>query len=117
MSIPVGELDGFESEIDSIVHAVAPNGIVHVFGHIADGNLHVNVLNVGEQEHAVEEAVLNDVLCRGGSVSAEHGIGRLKQSWLQAQRGTADVAAMRAMKAAFDPTNRMNPGVLFAETR
>jgi FAD/FMN-containing dehydrogenase len=117
VSIPFGELDGFESEIDSLVRAVVPNGTVHIFGHIADGNLHVNVLNAGEHEHAVEEAVLADVLRRGGSISAEHGIGRLKQPWLQAQRGDADVAAMLAVKAAFDPTNCMNPGVLFADLR
>jgi FAD/FMN-containing dehydrogenase len=115
VSIPVDELDRFESDIDALVHAVSPESAVHVFGHIADGNLHVNVLGAGEREHAVEDAVLNDVLGRGGSVSAEHGIGRLKQPWLRAQRGDADVAAMRTIKAAFDPGNCMNPGVLFCD--
>jgi FAD/FMN-containing dehydrogenase len=115
VSIPVEELDRFESEIDALVHAVCPGSAVHVFGHIADGNLHVNVLGAGDREHAVEDAVLNDVLRRGGSVSAEHGIGRLKQPWLRAQRGDADVAAMRAIKLALDPGNHMNPGVLFGD--
>jgi FAD/FMN-containing dehydrogenase len=115
VSIPVEELDRFESEIDALVHAICPGSMVHVFGHIADGNLHVNVLGAGDREHAVEDAVLNDVLERGGSVSAEHGIGRLKQPWLRAQRGDADVAAMRAIKLALDPGNHMNPGVLFGD--
>jgi FAD/FMN-containing dehydrogenase len=116
VSIPVPELDRFESEIDSIVRRVCPNSVVHVFGHVADGNLHVNVLGAGDHEHSVEEAVLADVLSRGGSVSAEHGIGRAKQRWLHSQRGGPDVAAMHAVKQAFDPTGRMNPGVLFAGT-
>jgi FAD/FMN-containing dehydrogenase len=115
VSIPVEELDRFESEIDAFVHAICPGSAVHVFGHIADGNLHVNVLGAGDREHAVEDAVLNDVLRRGGSVSAEHGIGRLKQPWLRAQRGDADVAAMRAIKFALDPGKHMNPGVLFGD--
>jgi FAD/FMN-containing dehydrogenase len=51
----------------------------------------------------------------GGTVSAEHGIGVAKTRWLQADRGAADVAAMRAIKRALDPGNVMNPGVLFRD--
>ncbi len=115
VSLPVDALDPFEQAIDALVAKVCPEAQVHVFGHIADGNLHVNVLGAQDasQEHAVEYAVLGDVLARGGSVSAEHGIGRAKRSWLRRQRGDADVDAMLLVKRALDPQNRLNPGVLF----
>lgn len=117
VSLPVHELDGFEQSIDALVRNVVPRADVHVFGHIADGNLHVNVLGATNpaEERAIEHAVLGDVLKRGGSVSAEHGIGRAKRKWLRQQRGDADVDAMLAIKRAFDPRNLLNPGVLFDE--
>jgi FAD/FMN-containing dehydrogenase len=112
VSLPPDQLDGFESEIDALVADACPTATVHVFGHIADGNLHVNVLG-GDDEHQLEQLILGDVVRRGGSVSAEHGIGRAKRHWLRTQRGDADVEAMQLLKRSWDPTNRMNPGVLF----
>ncbi len=115
VSLPLHELDGFEGSIDALVEAVCQGAHVHVFGHIADGNLHVNVLGARDEpeERAIEHAVLGDVIERGGSVSAEHGIGRAKRKWLRQQRGDADVDAMLLIKRAFDPANLLNPGVLF----
>jgi FAD/FMN-containing dehydrogenase len=52
----------------------------------------------------------------GGSISAEHGVGRAKRSWLHLSRGPAEIAAMRALKAALDPTGMLNPGVLLPPT-
>ena len=84
------------------------------FGHLADGNVHVNVTGVDEtvDAHRVDDAVLGTVVAAGGSVSAEHGIGVAKVGWLVRQRGAGDVAAMRALKAAWDPDGILNPGVL-----
>lgn len=85
-----------------------------VFGHAADGNLHVNVLGVepGEFERLGDD-VLSIVSSFGGSVSAEHGIGVAKKRWLHLSRTPSEIAAMRAVKAALDPFGIMNPNVLF----
>ncbi|MGZ8476068.1 MAG: FAD-linked oxidase C-terminal domain-containing protein, partial [Candidatus Limnocylindria bacterium] len=83
------------------------------YGHVADGNLHVNVLGPAAEDEAPDSAVLELVLELGGSVSAEHGIGVAKVEWLVRDRGEATVAAMRAIKDAWDPRGTLNPGVLF----
>ena len=83
-----------------------------VYGHVGDGNAHVNVLGPAPGDERVDEAILELVLELGGSVSAEHGIGRAKVAWLERDRGPQAVAAMRAIKRALDPTGTLNPGVL-----
>ena len=85
-----------------------------MYGHVGDGNVHVNVLGPAPEDEAVDDAVLGLVLELGGSVSAEHGIGVAKVDWLVRDRGGAAVAAMRAIKRAWDPAGILNPGVLFA---
>jgi FAD/FMN-containing dehydrogenase len=76
----------------------------------------VNVTGVApgdpELARAVEEAVLRAVVDRGGSISAEHGIGTAKVPWLHLNRSPEEIAAMRAIKAALDPDGILNPGVL-----
>jgi FAD/FMN-containing dehydrogenase len=85
----------------------------YLFGHLLDGNVHVNIGAVPkERRGAVERAVLESVLAHGGSIGAEHGIGRAKVGWLAADRSAADIAAMRAVKAALDPVGLLNSGVL-----
>ena len=86
---------------------------VVLFGHLAEANLHVNVLGAADEE-AVTDAVLRLVADAGGSISAEHGIGRAKARWLGLVRSPAEIAAMRAVKAALDPAGLLNPGVLLA---
>jgi FAD/FMN-containing dehydrogenase len=76
--------------------------------------VHVNVLGPATDDEATDDAVLSLVLELGGSVSAEHGIGVAKVDWLVRDRGEAAVAAMRAIKEAWDPAGILNPGVLFA---
>ena len=95
------------------VAAVAPDAQTIVYGHVGDGNLHVNVLGPAPDDHQTDDAVLELVLELGGSVSAEHGIGVAKVAWLVRDRGEETVAAMRAMKDAWDPAGILNPGVLF----
>ncbi len=80
----------------------------YLFGHLGDGNVHVNL--VGDAPD--EDAVLPLVLELGGTISAEHGVGVAKAAWLERARGSAEVAAMRAIKAALDPQGILNPGVL-----
>ena len=91
---------------------VAPGSTTLVYGHLADGNLHVNIVGPPPDDDRPVDAVLDLVLELGGSVSAEHGIGTAKREWLVRQRGEAAVAAMRAIKAALDPDGILNPRVL-----
>ncbi|HEV8025765.1 MAG TPA: FAD-linked oxidase C-terminal domain-containing protein, partial [Candidatus Nanopelagicales bacterium] len=85
-----------------------------VFGHLADGNIHVEIAGPDEDDLAVDIAVLECVARYGGSISAEHGIGRGKAELLGLSRSDAEIAAMRAIKGAWDPRGLMNPGVLFS---
>ena len=94
------------SEVDSSARTI-------VYGHVADGNLHVNVLGPAPEDERVDDAVLELVLELGGSVSAEHGIGVAKVDWLVRDRGEAAISAMRAVKRAWDPAGILNPGVIF----
>jgi FAD/FMN-containing dehydrogenase len=84
-----------------------------LFGHLAEANLHVNMLGTADREAATDE-VLRLVAGAGGSISAEHGIGRAKARWLGLTRSPAELAAMRAVKAALDPAGILNPGVVVA---
>ncbi|HWG93283.1 MAG TPA: FAD-binding oxidoreductase [Mycobacteriales bacterium] len=88
---------------------------VHVFGHVGDGNLHVNVLGPAPDDDAVDEAVLRLAAAHGGSIGAEHGVGRLKRRYLPLSRTPAELAAMRAVKAALDPAGLLGPGVLLPD--
>ena len=113
VSVPLAryaELVGRSPEVAAAVHAGART---IVYGHVGDGNLHVNVLGPEPNDDAVDDAVLALVVELGGSVSAEHGIGVAKVDWLERDRGSDTVAAMRALKTAWDPAGIMNPGVLF----
>jgi FAD/FMN-containing dehydrogenase len=87
---------------------------VALFGHAAEGNLHVNVVGPPPEDEAVDDAVLGLVVERGGSISAEHGIGTAKRRWLARNRTPEEVAAMRAVKAALDPAGTLNPNALFS---
>ena len=85
-----------------------------MFGHAADGNVHVNVTGVDPDDESVDDLVLQIVADAGGSISAEHGIGRAKARWLPLNRTADEIAAFRAIKTALDPNGIMNPGVLLA---
>jgi len=83
------------------------------FGHLAEGNSHVNLIGVPpERVDDVTEAVLRLVVDHGGSISAEHGVGHAKRRWVTLQRSAADIAAMRAIKQALDPDGLLSPGTL-----
>ena len=89
-------------------------GRVVVFGHLGDASVHLNLLGLaGAEGDDVEDQVLRQVAAAGGSISAEHGIGRAKVRWLGLVRDAEDVEAMRAVRRALDPTGILNPGVLW----
>jgi len=110
VAMPVSRLAGFRAELDSVVSRAGAQAIV--FGHIAAGNLHVNVLGPAPDDDAVDDAVLALAAAHGGTISAEHGIGRAKAAALHLSRTPAEIAAMRAIKSGLDPAGLLNPGVL-----
>ena len=94
------------------VAAAHPGARTILYGHLGDGNLHVNVLGPAPDDEAVDEVVLRLVAEHGGSISAEHGVGVAKRRWLGLTRTPEELAAMAAVKAALDPAGVLNPGVV-----
>ncbi|HEX6424723.1 MAG TPA: FAD-binding oxidoreductase [Acidimicrobiales bacterium] len=114
VTLPAGEMARFCADVVDAVTAARPGAELLLFGHVGDGNVHVNVVGPPADDEEVDDVVLGLVVARGGSISAEHGIGTLKRRWLERDRSPAEVAAMRAIKAALDPDGILNPAVLFA---
>ena len=112
VTVPLSALAEFVETIPHVVAAVRPGARTFVFGHVADGNMHVNVLAGEGDDDRLTEMVLRAVVERGGSISAEHGIGVAKREWLHLGRSTAEIETMRAIKRALDPDGILNPGVL-----
>ena len=114
VSVPAARYGELVERAPEVVAAVDPSARTICYGHVGDGNVHVNVLGPGPDDDRVDDAVLELVLSLGGAISAEHGIGRAKVDWLERDRGAEAVAAMRALKAAWDPAGILNPGVLLS---
>lgn len=120
VSVRISAVPAFMAEMEVLLSEGYPHFEVVWFGHIGDGNLHINVLKPADLDNArfVEQCehvttLLVDTLARhGGSISAEHGIGLVKKPWLGSVRSDAEIALMRAIKAAWDPKGIMNPGKL-----
>lgn len=122
ISVTIGKVPAFLKEIDDIVSKHYPDFEIVWFGHIGDGNLHLNILKpealTNEAFFArcatVNEWVFEIVQRHGGSISAEHGVGMTKRDYLEYSRSPEEIACMRAIKAVFDPKGIMNPGKIFA---
>ncbi|MEM7243687.1 MAG: FAD-binding oxidoreductase, partial [Pseudomonadota bacterium] len=121
ISVPIGAIPEF---IETTTPKLAALGVVvNCFGHLGDGNLHYNVFppkgktraDFEDRRDEIKRMVHDAVHALGGSVSAEHGIGRLKTKDLELYSDPAKLAAMRAIKQALDPKGIMNPGVIFKE--
>ncbi len=112
VTLPQPRLAEFVDVVGPAVAAVAPAAQVWLFGHIGDGNVHVNVTGVAPESRELDDAVYGLVISMGGSISAEHGIGTAKARYLAADRSPADLTAMRAIKHALDPAGVLNPNVL-----
>jgi FAD/FMN-containing dehydrogenase len=115
VGVPLDALGEFWNRVRDVVSTRAPRARPVIFGHLGDGNLHVNVLGVGESEaEPLDEAVLALAVECGGTISAEHGIGVHKVRHLGLTRPPGDLEAMRAIKRALDPAWILNPGVALA---
>jgi FAD/FMN-containing dehydrogenase len=121
ISVVVSKVPDFLEDIDRIVSAEYPTFEIIWFGHIGDGNLHLNILKPADLDKAaffercaaVNKWVFETVQKYNGSISAEHGVGMTKKAYLNYSRPPEDVAYMKAIKQVFDPNNVMNPGKIF----
>lgn len=117
----VAQVPTFLRAVDDIVAARYPDLEVVWYGHIGDGNLHLNILkpddvsipDFQERCKAVSGELFGTIERLGGSVSAEHGVGLLKKDFLGYTRSATEIALMRSIKRAFDPDNILNPGKVF----
>jgi FAD/FMN-containing dehydrogenase len=114
VTLPMSRLAEFEAAVRKVVAETTPSARLVLFGHIGDGNLHVNVVGPDPDDETVDDAVLRLVAEMHGSISAEHGIGRAKNRWLHLSRSAIELEAMRSIKSALDPDGLLNPGVLVA---
>lgn len=120
LSVRISEMPDFLDEVDALVQAQYPDFEVCWYGHIGDGNLHLNILkpaDLTQQEfyqrcHRISPKIFERVASRGGSISAEHGVGLLKRDFLGYSRSAEEIAVMRAIKSVLDPNGIMNPGKL-----
>ena len=112
VTLPGDQLTAFVEEVRDQVVVLAPHATVWLFGHAADGNIHVNVTGVAPDDEGITDTVLRLVARRHGSISAEHGIGTAKRAWLSLVRSAAEIDAFRAIKSALDPARVLNPHVL-----
>ncbi len=118
IALPIAGLEAFCAALDDVFTQRWPGFEICLFGHIGDGNLHVNVMKPDAMEkaeflrHASESdrVMFELVRAHGGSISAEHGVGLLKKPYLGYSRSPAELAVMRAIKRALDPANLLNPG-------
>lgn len=114
VTLPASELAEFVSRIPEIINEVDRRATAVMFGHLGDGNVHVNVLGDDglEPDNEVESAVLGYVAQLGGSISAEHGIGTAKKEFLHLNRSGEEIAIFRAIKSSFDPKGILSPNTL-----
>ncbi|HET9049854.1 MAG TPA: FAD-binding oxidoreductase [Chiayiivirga sp.] len=121
IAVRIGAMPAFLAEAQTLLAQAYPQFEVVWFGHIGDGNLHINVLKPATMDNAdfVHECgrvteLLAELLHRhGGSISAEHGIGLVKKPYLQCTRSDTEIALMRAIRQAMDPAGILNPHKLF----
>jgi FAD/FMN-containing dehydrogenase len=112
VSVPSPQWVRLASELAGVVAAADPDATVIGYGHVADGNVQVNIVPAAAADGRHEDAVLSLVASLGGSISAEHGIGALKARWLPLARSEAERALFARIRTAFDPAGTLNPHVL-----
>jgi len=121
LSVLVSKVPDFLNEITAVVTENYPDFEIIWFGHIGDGNLHLNILKPLELSNEaffakcvdVNKRVFDLVQKYNGSISAEHGVGIVKKDYLQYTRSAAEIELLRGIKRVFDPKGVMNPGKIF----
>jgi len=124
LAVRISEVPGFLADVDRVVAEHYPDLEICWFGHIGDGNLHLNILKppglsidaFHARCHAISPKLFERVQARRGSISAEHGVGLLKRDFLGYSRSEAEIAIMQALKGVLDPKGVMNPGKLLKDS-
>ena len=109
VSVPVPSVPAFERDVEAAAASLVPDAELFLYGHLGDGNVHVNVVGPPLEDERIDEAVLRLVAKHGGSISAEHGVGLAKTQWLGLSRTPDEIAIMRDLKRALDPQGVLNP--------
>jgi len=121
ISVPVPEIPAFLHDLRELFTKKYPQYPSIIFGHVGDGNLHVNVLKPESMEagaffkqcETIDQDLFTIVAAAQGSISAEHGVGLLKKPLLHLSRTPEEIDLMRAVKQVFDPAGILNPGKIF----
>ena len=121
ISVRISAVPHFMGEMQALLAREYPHFDVVWFGHIGDGNLHINVLKPAQTTDAdflaqcerVTKLLAETLARHGGSISAEHGIGLVKKAYLASTRSPEEILLMRGVRAVFDPDGLMNPGKVF----
>ncbi len=121
VSVPISRIADFIDEATAAVETFHPGCRVSCFGHIGDGNLHYDIIpGIGEDISAFialwkeGSQIVHDVVAKyNGSISAEHGLGRLKTEEVKRYKSPLEIQTMAAIRKAIDPQRIMNPAVLF----
>lgn len=121
VSVRISKVPEFLDSVDRVLKKEYPSFETVWFGHIGDGNLHINILkpdNLSSEEfvancHKVDKILFEIIESFGGSVSAEHGVGLTKKPYLHHTKSPEEIVYMRSIKKVFDPDGIMNPGKIF----
>ena len=112
VTLPAPVFATFVDEVPGLVKAANQGATTWLFGHVGDGNVHVNVTGLEPDDLTVDDRVMRRVAELGGSISSEHGIGTAKRPWLHLNRSDAELSVFRRIKRALDPAGILNPNVL-----
>lgn len=122
-AVPIEKMAEFHDTVRAIAIELVPDAVAYGFGHVGDGNLHMNVLPLADSQLETFKQVKPELMRRvdeatfalRGTLSAEHGVGRDLRDRIGAQKPDIEWKLMRSIKSAFDPNNRLNPGVLLPD--
>jgi len=113
ISLPIDEVESYLAEAEENLRAQWPNMRHAVFGHLGDGNIHIIACidtDDAEERYRFDDILYQGLKSRGGSISAEHGIGEEKKPFLHYSRSEEEIALMKTLKLALDPKGILNPG-------
>ncbi|MFX0545939.1 FAD-binding oxidoreductase [Roseovarius sp. S1116L3] len=111
ISVPIPGMDAFLQEAGDMLRSIAPDARLNIFGHLGDGNLHYNVMNVAKEDAARVNAAVHDMVTQhDGSISAEHGLGQYRVAEWARLASPAERDLTQRIKHAVDPQGLMNPG-------
>lgn len=121
ISVSISEVPAFMKDLEPVLRQAYPDWEVIWFGHIGDGNLHINILrpqgmkkeDFVKECRQVDELVFQAVQRHQGSISAEHGVGLTKKSFLKYTRSDLEIQILKGIKKTMDPEGLLNPGKVF----